>query len=100
MRGLPGGSGSPARIGSPRLGRGAHQPRQDQRELEQRQERRHLDQHRHRIGAGQQHRDDREDQVRVAAVVGELLRGDDPEPGDREDPDRDLEDEPEREQGE
>ena len=49
---------------------------------------------------GEQHCDHGDDQDRVAAVAGELLRGDDPQPGHRQNPDGDLKQEPDPDQGE
>src|SRR4249920_82064 len=75
-----------------RLGRPAEHSRQDHAALVEQEQRHRLDQHRDRIGAGQQRGDDDQDHVRVAAVLRELLWGDDPEAGHGEDPDRQLED--------
>ena len=72
---------------SPETGSGGSpKAREEQAALEEKDQRDHAEQHRHRIGARQEHRDDRNDENRVAAVMGELLRADDPEAGDREIP--------------
>src|SRR4051812_10473876 len=78
--------------------RGSHEASEDERELEEQQERRGLDQHRHRVGAGEQHLDDDQDQIGVAAIVGELLGRDDSESRHGDHAHRDLKDEPDREE--
>src|SRR3954447_18851894 len=65
--------------------------RHKDRALVEHEQRHHHDQHRDRVLSGHRHRDDRDHQDRVAAVLPQLTRGDDPRAGKADDPDRDLE---------
>jgi hypothetical protein len=82
----PLGGGSDTVISDSREGSG-----EQEAGLEQDDQRHHLDQHADRVRPREEHREDRQCEVGVAPVGRQLLRGDDAEPGDGQDPDRQLE---------
>src|SRR5262249_1653912 len=95
---------SPSAISALLLGRGlgkssrglrlAEGPGKQDTQLVENQQGHHLEQHRDRVAPGKGGRDDRDQQVRVTPVLPQLLDFDDPEAGDGEDSQGQLEDDP------
>jgi len=87
-------SGSGGRATRPPVEHGG----EEDRTFVEHDQRQHRQQQRDRVGARQGHRDDRQDQVRVAPVLRELARRRNAELGERQNPHRDLEHDAHREQ--